>query len=102
MIPHVPPEHVGVPFAPVQVWPQEPQSDALALMLTSQPSDTLALQSTNPGLQLIEQVPDAHDGVPFVELHEVPQLPQWAGSVPRVVSHPLDTSPSQSPWSVPH
>jgi hypothetical protein len=41
--------------------------------------------------------PPVHDGVPLFELHALPQLPQWLVLLPRFVSQPLATLPSQLP-----
>lgn len=43
------------------------------------------------------QAPPVQAGVPFALLHARAQLPQWPAVVPRFVSQPLETSPSQFP-----
>ena len=77
--------------------PQEPQLEALVFNATSQPSAGLRLQLANPTLHAIWQAPAAQEGVPFVLLQMLPQVPQLFLSVDTVVSQPLLAFPSQFP-----
>ena len=48
-------------------------------------------------LHAIEHAPSEHDGVPFVLLHAVPQLPQWLALVWVLTSQPFASVLSQFP-----
>lgn len=77
-MPHVPEEQVGVPFVELQVLPHEPQLAVSLPSTISQPSVTLPLQLAKPGVHAMLQLPEGQLGVPFAELHVVPQAPQLA------------------------
>ena len=94
---HVPLEHEGVPFVPLQTVPQAPQWVAFVFLFTSQPVCALLSQSAKPALQAMAHTLFKHEGVPFVPLHTPPQPPQWVASAVRSASHPLAGSRSQSP-----
>lgn len=98
-----PPEQAGPPLlvVPPQVHPepvhaspapqstlQAPQSVVSSVRFASQPSVRSPLQLSKPALQLIEQLPALHDGVPWFELHTTPQSPQLLVLVAIFVSHP--------------
>jgi hypothetical protein len=88
---HVPPPQVGEAMLLLeQTLLQPPQSDALALMLVSQPSVSLfALQSAKPALHAPSQTPPAHAGVMLLLEQALPQPPQCEGLVSTSVSQPL-------------
>jgi hypothetical protein len=92
-----PPEQLVVPLALVHGWPQPPQLLALVLVLASQPFDGLLSQLANPALQVGMQEPAVQTVVPFAFVHELPQVPQFARVVFRLVSQPVEASPSQLP-----
>lgn len=79
-----------------QILPQTPQLFTLVLRLTSQPLATLPSQLANPALQAMPQLPPAHDGVPLLLLHTLPQPPQLPALVFTLTSQPLAGLPSQS------
>lgn len=76
-------------LANVQAVAQSPQCVASVLRLVSQPLPTFVSQSPNPAAHAMAQAPAAQDGVPLVELQIVPQAPQLATLVCRLVSHPV-------------
>lgn len=43
------------------------------------------------------QLPDVQNGVPWVVLQMLVHPAQWDGSVARLISQPLDMTPSQFP-----
>jgi hypothetical protein len=94
-IEQTPPAHAAVPFAPEHAVGQEPQWPVSAMRLTSHPSELLPLQSAKPAAHAMAHVPPAHVGVPFVLEHTVPQSPQWAASLPRLISQPSVALPLQ-------
>lgn len=94
-MPHVPPVHAGVPLVELQVLPQEPQLPVEVAMLVSQPSTTLLLQSSNPELHAIWQLPPLQAGRPWLALQPWPQAPQLAVEALVLTSHPLLTLLSQ-------
>jgi hypothetical protein len=70
----------------------------VVLVLVSQPSAGLPLQSPKPGLQLATaQLPPAHAGVPFAMEQALPQAPQWPTVVLVLVSQPSAGLPLQLP-----
>jgi hypothetical protein len=78
--------------------PQRPQWATVVRRSISQPSSALPLQSPNPVLQTTVQRPSMQPAVPLAVVHVRPHAPQLRTSVPRAVSHPLDSCPSQSPY----
>lgn len=92
--PQVPDEQVAVPFVASQTFPQAPQLVVSLPSATSQPSATLPLQLAKPGVQAMLQLPEGQLGVPFAELHAVPQAPQFV-TVYVFVSQPFASLPSQ-------
>ena len=87
----------GVPLAASQALPQPPQFATLLMMLTSQPSVAVLLQSAEVTKQLIPQVPAVQEATPALDEQSLPHVPQCVASVPRFDSHPLVRSPSQLP-----
>ncbi len=76
-ITQVPLEQAMVALAPEQTWPQLPQLLTLLLMLVSQPSAWLPLQSAKPELQpAITQVPLVQAMVALAAEQTWPQPPQ--------------------------
>lgn len=88
VIAHVPFAQLADPPDQLQACPHAPQCDTLVARLTSQPSPTLPLQSAQPVLHAMEQLPAAHVGVPCELEHGLLQPPQCNTSVAGVVSHP--------------
>lgn len=73
---HDPALQAGVPLFELHTLPQAPQFDVV-VRLVSQPFATLPSQFPSPGLQLMPlHTPAAHVGVPPVELHALPHVPQ--------------------------
>ena len=105
-IPHCPPLQLAVPFVPLQAVLQAPQFVALVLVLISQPLAALLSQFSNPTLHAIPHCPPLQLAVPFVLLHGVAQVPQFAAFVFVFVSQPLPRMPSQFPnpalHTIPH
>src|SRR6185436_17463034 len=54
----------------------------------SQPSPSIMLQSSNPGLHWMPQLPALHDATPFCDEQTRPHMPQFITSVPVFRSHP--------------
>jgi hypothetical protein len=83
---------------------QAPQWFTSERMSTSQPLVTFMSQLAKPGLhEAMPQVPPVHDGVPLAGVrHALPQAPQWASVVLRLVSQPLAAMPSQLPRPAAH
>jgi len=78
VMPQAPPEQVAVPLAELQAPPQLPQFGTLLLVLTSQPLvRALASQLPKPALHVMPQLPPLQVAVPLLELHGVPQPPQF-------------------------
>jgi hypothetical protein len=75
-MPHVPEEHVAVPFVASHAVPHAPQWSGSLASVTSHPVDALASQSANPSAQAIAHTPAEQLAVPFVVLQAVPQAPQ--------------------------
>lgn len=96
-MPQLPRVQVGVPCSVLHACPHPPQSDVVTLRSVSQPLLRRPSQLPQFDAQLIEQIPRAHEGVPFVELHALPQTPQWLVLLSVDVSQPFLTSPSQLP-----
>lgn len=95
-IPQVPAVQVGTPLVELQTFPQAPQLEGRPRFV-SQPLLAAPSQFAYPALQVMPQDPAAQVGVPLVELQTTPQAPQWPVLLPRFVSQPLETSPSQLP-----
>jgi hypothetical protein len=101
--PHLPTEHIGTLLGPngqAKAVPQPPQLLTSVLMLTSQPSLGLLLQSRKPGLQLaITQLRAEHIGTALESEQTLPQPPQLLtsllmstkSSLPALVVWPLET-----------
>jgi hypothetical protein len=66
-------------------------------VLVSQPSFGSPLQSPKPELHAGAHTPPLQLVVPFAFEQAVPHAPQLPMSLPRLVSQPLETSPSQLP-----
>ncbi len=95
---HEPATHVAVAFANEQPCPQVPQLATLALVLVSQPSTGIVLQSAKPALQASSaQVLAVQAAVAFANEQPCPQEAQFATLLVRSVSQPLTTLLSQSP-----
>ena len=96
MLPQEPPEH-EVPAG--QTLPQAPQFELLVPRVVSHPLDALPSQLPKPGSQdPSPQAPPAQTGVPWTsDGQAMPQAPQLARLVPRLVSQPLTALPSQLP-----
>jgi hypothetical protein len=71
-------------------------------MLVSQPLDAAPSQLPQPDSHAIAQTPCMHDGVPWLELHCLPQSPQLVALLNRLVSQPFVLSASQSPKPAAH
>jgi hypothetical protein len=94
---HAPATQAAPPFGFVQAAAHAPQFWALVCVFVSQPLLGLESQSPKPIAQRGAQAPPTHEVVPFGLAHAAPQLPQFIASVARLVSHPVETLPSQSP-----
>jgi len=96
LYPHVPALHTGVPPVVGHLVPQALQLFTSEFRLTSQPLVALPSQLANPALQVpMAQVPLLHVAEALVYAQTVLQLLQWAGSVLRLISQPLEAVPSQ-------
>jgi len=94
--------HSGVPWMKLQDSPQPPQFAVLASTEVSQPSRAVfsfALQSSQPGLQVMLQVEFKQVGVPLTVLQGCPQNPQPVMSLRRSVSQPGAEVQSPKPVS---
>jgi hypothetical protein len=96
---HDPPAQVPVALAGAQRTPQPPQLLRSVAVTASQPVLRSASQLEKPDSHAkvhapLEQVTRALGPVG----HALLQRPQWAASMPSVRSHPLERSPSQSPY----
>lgn len=90
--------HVAEPLAIAHTLPQRPQCAVELRRSASQPSAGSALQSAKPSLQRKPQTPIAHVAVALALVgHGLPQRPQCSALALVLVSHPFETSPSQSP-----
>jgi hypothetical protein len=91
--PQVPAEQTAVEFDPAgQALPQRPQWATVLCTSTSQPLVATPSQLPKPGVQLTPQVPVVHAGAEFEpEGQEVPQPPQWRGSLAVVTHEPLQS-----------
>lgn len=95
-MPHAPDRHVGAPFATTQARPQPPQLLTLVVVLTSQPSPDVRLQSAKPALHATPHARDWHRGAPFGTARQTrPQRPQLLTSMLMSASQPLNGMPSQ-------
>ena len=92
-IAHVPPLHEAAPLFELHTLPQAPQLLAAVAVLVSQPFATFPSQLPHPGEHAIEQALPEHDGCPFVELHALPQAPQFCTS-----SVVCTSQPSPADW----
>lgn len=88
--------HVVEPPGFEHAVPQVPQLLVLVLVLVSQPLFALPSQSPKPALHAMPHVPLVQTGVPFVPLQTLPQPPQWAEFVFRLISQPSPGAPLQS------
>jgi hypothetical protein len=77
----LPAEQEVVPLAFVQIVPQAPQLFTLVLVLVSQPSFLLPLQSPKPAEQTGLHLPAEQALVPFTAWQTVPQAPQFVALV---------------------
>jgi hypothetical protein len=69
--------HVGVAFAKLHAVPQPPQLFTSLVVLISQPSEAVLLQSAYPvAHDAMAHADDVHVAVAFAKLHTWPQLPQ--------------------------
>jgi hypothetical protein len=68
------------------------------VVFCSHPFDTFPSQSPYPAPHAILHTPAAQLAVPPTDEHALPHAPQLPALVPRFVSHPLSTFPSQSPY----
>jgi hypothetical protein len=95
--PHVLLTQLALPFAgAVHFTLQPPQLFTLLVVLVSQPSVYVALQSAKPVLHvLIAQADAAHTVVAFGALQALLQAPQFAALLVVFTSQPLVTVPSQ-------
>ena len=89
--------HAGVALGSEHAAPHEPHEVTVLRRSTSQPLAALPSQLPKPAAQVMPHAPAAHEGVPLVALQALPQPPQWAGLVAKLVSQPLAALPSQSP-----
>jgi hypothetical protein len=94
---HWPETQAGMPWLLEQAAPHALQCEALFSRLVSHPSAGSLLQSPQPGLQAMLQLPLTHDGVPLLLLQTLPQTLQFAASVLRLASQPFPTLLSQLP-----
>ncbi len=100
-IAQVPPEHVAVAFARVQVVPHAPQLVRVS-SARSQPFAPLPSQLPKPGSHAsIAQVPEPQSVVAFARVHSVPQPPQLV-VVRSEVSQPFASKLSQLPQPSSH
>ncbi len=95
-IEQVPVEQLADALGKLHGVPQPPQLDNV-LVLVSQPSLGFPLQLSNPLLQVGAHAPPEHTVDPWSLEQPVPQEPQWALSVLKLISHPLAGMPSQLP-----
>jgi hypothetical protein len=89
---------LGVPWFELHAVPHPPQLAGLLLVSVSQPSRvefSFALQSLQPMLHAMLQVPLAQLAVPWLALHACPHPPQLPALVLRSTSQPLPRFPSQ-------
>ena len=84
--------------------PQPPQWATVLVVLTSQPLAAFMSQLAKPVLHVpTPQVPIAHAAVPLAGVAQaLPQAPQWASVLARVVSQPLAALLSQLPRPAAH
>lgn len=91
---HLPCLHVS---KAVHCVPQVPQFAGSFAICASQPLTGSLSQFSNPALHAPSaQLPETHAPAAFCAVHRVPQVPQFAGSVPVAASQPLLGSESQS------
>ena len=76
---------------------QLPQCCTSLVRVVSQPLAAMPSQLPNPDKQVIEHWPMLHDAVPPLVEHALAHMPQLAGSVLRLISHPFEALLSQSP-----
>jgi hypothetical protein len=95
-IAQVEPRHDGVPFVELQAAAQAEQFAGSLRRSISHPFAAWASQSANPEVHEMEHVPPEQLGVPLVVLQAKRHVPQWAVSVSRLTSHPVEAWPSQS------
>ena len=88
--------HTVAPFGFVHASPQPPQCGTEVCVFVSHPLLGRLSQLPKPELQVGVHVPLGHVVVPFVLLHCVPHVPQFA-TVLSDPSQPLETSVSQFP-----
>jgi hypothetical protein len=96
-ISHPPLTHCVVPFDALQAARQAPQCDVLFVRFVSHPFCTAPSQLPQPALHAIAHSPTLHEAVPPALEHSVEHVPQWFGSVARLISQPFTAFPSQSP-----
>jgi hypothetical protein len=91
---HTPAEHT-VPGAHAR--PHAPQS-MFVVVGVSQPLASVPSQLPQPAMQpAMPHAPPTHEDTAFAALHTLPHAPHAVGVVFRLVSHPFDARPSQSP-----
>jgi hypothetical protein len=92
-----PDAHTAVALGSEHAMLQPPQLAVELVVLTSQPSAALSLQSSKPVEQRVWHAPDTHVAVAFVPAWQaLLQRPQCEVEVRRSVSQPLVVLPSQS------
>jgi hypothetical protein len=98
VIPQAPAAQRGAPLTALQTAPQAPQRRGSVRRFTSQPLAGSPSQSAKPVRHAATpQRPAEHEGTAFAGAQTIPQAPQWATVELVRVSHPVDTTPSQSP-----
>jgi hypothetical protein len=93
----MPPTQVAVPLVELHTFVQRPHFAGSPLRFVSQPFVTFASQLPYPMSHAIPQAPAVQLATPWLELHTVVQVLQWAGSVLRLTSQPLEARLSQLP-----
>lgn len=92
---HTPATQLVVPWALLQLTPQEPQKLVVVWMSVSQPLARFPSQSAKPAKQVGAQAPPAHAMVPCGLTQFFPHPPQVDVLLFRFASHPFDAIPSQ-------
>ena len=93
----IPALQLGVPFAVLHAFGQEPQCSKLLPRVTSQPFAALPSQLPKPFAQLIPHTLAVQVAVPFVVLQTLPHAPQLVGLVAVDVSQPSSIAPGSGP-----
>src|SRR5262245_30633382 len=89
VIPQTPIWHAWTLLLPAHLRAQAPQFFTSLCVGASQPVTRRLSQSANPALQeAISHNPALHTGVPLATTQAFKQLPQWATSCLRSLSHP--------------